>query len=499
MSFALRAAGAMLLIALAACGGSDDGGGGPTPGPDAAVVISQAGGDLQVAATGSDLPVPLTARVTDSTGQPIPGVTVRWRVTVGDGAVASGTTPTDADGRASTGYRVGTAGGNEEVTAEVLDGTAVIGTPARFSARGIGGGPIVLVRDEPIPANYGIHDTFVRDGIAFVAAWNTGLVIYDVGNGMKGGSPSRPVVIAGITPGTGPSGVTGAIHNSWWFHNAATGEKRYLFVGQEGPGSIGSSSRGDIYVIDVSDLTHPQQVATFSLPGAGTHNFWVDETAQVLYAAYYNGGVVALDVSGTLSGDLAPRLLANVRPGGDANTYVWGVQVHRGSLYAIDMESGLWELAPASGALATRAGGFNVPERWSSDLWLHGDYAYTGTWGGTARAGNVGDQLKIWSLASGLGAPVNTITLPEVGTVSDVEVSADGRMLLLTTERGPRQGIYLYSLGNPANPTGAGSLLVANGLHTGTFAEIGGRLFVFAARNPGSPGLEVYDVTGAVP
>jgi hypothetical protein len=86
-----------------------------------------------------------------------------------------------------------------------------------------------------------------------------------------------------------------------------------------------------------------------------------------------------------------------------------------------------------------------------------------------------------------------------VGTVSDVEVSADGRMLLLTAERGPRQGIYLYSLGNPANPTGAGSLLVANGLHTGTFAEIGGRLFVFAARNPGSPGLEVYDVTGAVP
>jgi hypothetical protein len=462
------------------------------------VLISRVGGDQQVAPTGTELPVSLTARVTDSVGAPIVGATVRWRVTGGDGAVAPSTSQTDADGRASADYRVGTDVGAEEVTAEVLENTSVVGAPTRFTVRGVGGGPIVLVRDEPIPANYGIHDTFVRDGIAFVSAWNTGLVLYDVGHGIKGGSPSRPVVIAGITPSTGPSGVTGAIHNSWWFHNPVTGEKRYVFVGQEGPGSVGATSRGDIYVVDVSDLTQPRQVATFQLPNAGTHNFWVDEAAQVLYAAYYNGGVVAIDVSGTLSGDLGGRLLANVRPGGDANTYVWGVQLHRGSLFAIDMESGLWELAPASGGLATRAGGFNVPDRWSSDLWLHGDHAYTGTWGSVPRDGNVGDELKIWSLTSGLGAPVNTIVLPEVGTVSDVEVSRDGRMLLLTTERGPRQGIYLYSLGDPSNPTGAGSRLAAGGLHTGTFAEIGGRLFVFAARN-GSPALEVYDVTGAVP
>ena len=30
-------------------------------------------------------------------------------------------------------------------------------------------------------------------------------------------------------------------------------------------------------------------------------------------------------------------------------------------------------------------GGDNAPDRYSSDLWVHGDYAYTGTWG--ARAG----------------------------------------------------------------------------------------------------------------
>ena len=36
------------------------------------------------------------------------------------------------------------------------------------------------------PADYGIHDTYVRDGLAFVFAWNTGVIIYDVGNGIRG-------------------------------------------------------------------------------------------------------------------------------------------------------------------------------------------------------------------------------------------------------------------------------------------------------------------------
>ena len=61
---------------------------------------------------------------------------------------------------------------------------------------------------------------------------------------------------------------------------------------------------------------HPAEVAFFRLEGAGTHNFWMDEERQILYAAYYNGGVVALDVSGTLSGDLADRLIDRIEPGG---------------------------------------------------------------------------------------------------------------------------------------------------------------------------------------
>ena len=203
---------------------------------------------------------------------------------------------------------------------------------------------IVLVATVPIPPAYGIHDTYVRDGLAFVFAWNTGVIIYDVGNGIKNGLPAAPAEVGRLL--TADDGVAGGsdVHNGWWFHNPVRGENRYLFVGQEGAGVVGSQSSGDIHVVDVSDLAHPQEVAFFHLAGAGTHNFWMDESRQILYAAYYNGGVVALDVSGQLSGDLSSRLIAQLQPGGAGDTYTWGVQLAGGSLYAIDMLSGLWQL-----------------------------------------------------------------------------------------------------------------------------------------------------------
>ena len=200
-----------------------------------------------------------------------------------------------------------------------------------------------IVATVGIPDNYGIHDTFVRDGLAFVFAWDTGVIIYDVGNGIRGGSIVRPVEVSRVVTAARDAG-SPAAHNGWWFHNPVSSERRYLFVGQEGPAVIGARASGDIHVLDVSDLTQPREVAFFHIAGAGAHNFWVDESKQILYAAYYNAGVVALDVSGTLSGDLSDRLLGQVRPGGAGNTFTWGVQLANGFLYASDMLSGLWQL-----------------------------------------------------------------------------------------------------------------------------------------------------------
>jgi hypothetical protein len=349
---------------------------------------------------------------------------------------------------------------------------------------------VVLTASVSIPANYGIHDTFVRDGLAFVCAWNTGVMIFDVGKGITGGSPSNPKLISTYaTPG-------GEDHNAWWFWNPHTGEKRYLFVGQEGPAGGLFTSSGDIHVVDVSDLAQPNEVAFFHVNGAGTHNFWMDENAQILYAAYYNQGVVALDVSGTLVGDLASRLIDSIRPGGVGNTYTWGVQLDNGSLYAIDMLSGFWQLGLASGKISVLGGGNNVPERYSSDLAVANGFAYTGTWGSGRTAGVVGNAVKIWRLdASGAPTLADSIITAGIGTVSDIKVSPDGKLLMFTAERGPNAGFWFYSLANPAKPTYVAKYLVSSGVHTGKFGTIGGRLYAFGAQDPNPSTLLILDVT----
>ncbi len=457
----------------------------------APATLVKSAGDAQSGVTGQLLPVPLSVLARDAHGNPTPDRAVDWLRVAGNGTLGASQTLTDAGGVARVGYTLGPTAGTDQITT-TLAGSSV---PAvRFTATAAG--QLQLVAQIPIPANYGIHDTFVRDGLAFVSAWNTGIRIFDVGNGIQGGSPANPTIVSTTATAGGQA------HNSWWFHNPNTSEKKYLFVGQEGPGTVGSSSSGDIHVLDVTNLASPVEVATYRLNGAGTHNFWMDEQAQILYAAYYNGGVVALDVSGTLAGNLAARELGQLQPGGAGTTYTWGVQLFNGSLYASDMLSGFWQLT-ATAPLGVRGGGNNVPERYGSDLWVHGGYAYTGTWGGLARGGNRGNVLKIWRLdASGAPTLADSLVLSGINTVSDVEVSADGKLLMFSTEGGSEAGLHLYALTNPARPTFVARALVSTGLHTATFGTIGGRLYAFAARNPAplpsppDPALMIYDVTG---
>jgi hypothetical protein len=362
------------------------------------------------------------------------------------------------------------------------------------------GGKVALAATIPVVPNYGVHDTFIRNGIAFVCEWNSGVAIYDVGNGMKGGSPTNPVVISQIIPSD--DNVTGGpqIHNAWWFWNPVTGEQRYLFLGQEGPDVIGSTSVGDIHVLDVSDLTKPAEVGFFHYAGAGTHNFWMDEAHQILYAAYYNAGVVSIDVSGTLSGDISSRLIDTLQMGGADDTYTWGIQRSGTSLYALDMLTGLWHLSTDSaGHLSIVAGGNNVPKRYSSDLAVDSaaGYAYTGTWDHLERTGLAGSVVYVWQLSGGAPSLVDTILTTQVGAVSDVKVSPDGKLLAFTTESGPNSGFYFYSLADPAAPQFLDYYQTpTEGIHTVKWASINGRLYVFGAKNPSNPELIILDVTG---
>ena len=355
---------------------------------------------------------------------------------------------------------------------------------------------LVLVAEVPIPPNFGVHDTFVRDGLAFVAAWNTGIIILDVGNGIAGGTPSDPVEVSRLR--TDSSGVDGArVHSAWWFQNPNTGERRYLFVGQEGPGQIGTSSSGDIHVVDVSDLANPREVASYRMNGtarsAGTHNFWMDEAGEILFAAYYNGGVVALDVSGDLSGNLASREIARFQPGTDS-TYVWGVHYQNGTVYATDMLSGFYQLTFTGNGFVPAGGGTGEgTERFFSDLWVTDRYAYTGTWG--RRGVNDGNVVNIWRLDDrGRPSIVRAFVIDDIGTVADLEVTSDGTALLVSATRGPDAGLHLYDLRDPERPNRVALIRFSQGIHAATLGVIDGTTYAFAARYPPSPALMIYQI-----
>ncbi|MGE0553430.1 MAG: hypothetical protein AB7R55_08355, partial [Gemmatimonadales bacterium] len=155
----------------------------------------------------------------------------------------------------------------------------------------------------------------------------------------------------------------------------------------------------------------------------------------------------------------------------------------------------LWKLDPSD--LRPIGGGQNVPARWGADLWVRPPMAYTGTWGGVARDGSFGNLVNVWSVSGSEPVLVDSIVVDQVRTVSDLQVSEDGTLLAVTAEKGDGAGLHVFSLADPERPVQVASILVEAGLHTGTVATIAGRTYVFAARNPPSPALVIYDITPA--
>ncbi len=452
--------------------------------------LIRAAGDSQYSDIGVATVTQYSVKVADQYGNAVPQATVQWTPASGQGSVSVATSVSDAAGIARTRHTPAVAGTNV-VTASPVGFT---GAPVTFLTLGVL--PPVLMAEVPVPPNYGSHDTFVRDGIAFHCAWNTGVIILDVGNGIRGGSPSNPVEISRLI--TADHGIPGgsAVHNAWWFHNPVTGEKRYLFIGQEGLGVNGGNSSGDIHIVDVSNLAQPVEVGYYTLPGAGVHNFWMDEANQVLYAAFYAGGVVALDVSGTLQGNIANRRIARIQPAGPGNTLTWGVQLYQGSLYASDMINGFYQLKLNGLVFSVAAGGNNIDpaQGISTDLWVANGYAYTGFSGGR------NSKVLVWRLdPSGAPVLVNQIIPPAgVYSLSDVEVSPSGRLLMFSTEGGVNAGYYFYNLSDPANPRFVSRYVVSNGtagIHTATYGTVNGRLYAFGSKNPSGPAMQILDVT----
>ena len=202
----------------------------------------------------------------------------------------------------------------------------------------------------PVTTGRYLHDLYVKDGLAYLAYWRDGLVILDVGNGMKGGSPEHPKLVSQYLYNHyelyGDDWLAGT-HSTFRYKN-------YLFVGDEvllGFFNIMSKervpTRAICHVMDVSDLEHPREVAFYEVPEGGSHNFWADN--DMLFLGDYGGGGRVIDISGELRGDLyrQGREIARLWTG-DSQAFranlplTWGAQPWNGLIYINDIDSGLW-------------------------------------------------------------------------------------------------------------------------------------------------------------
>lgn len=195
---------------------------------------------------------------------------------------------------------------------------------------------------------HAIHDIWIVDGIAYTSNWNDGVVVIDVGGGDKGGSPANPVEIARFRD------IGGATHAAFPYQSP-TG-RFYIFMGDEigAPAFDGQQEgrtpefmSGFIHVVDFTDPENPEEVARYEIPEAGSHNMWIDEDR--LYAAFYQGGLRVLDISGELKGNLYHQgreiaVYKSYDPDGVvANApFTWGPQMHKGNLFFSEYFSGMW-------------------------------------------------------------------------------------------------------------------------------------------------------------
>jgi hypothetical protein len=212
--------------------------------------------------------------------------------------------------------------------------------------------------------NCRIHDVWVLDGLAFSAQWACGIIVYDVGNGAWGGTPENPVFVSELaTPG-------GRTHAVFPYYQASTG-KFLVFAGDEimsrqgmalgggsdfrpydpetGEGGVPSHTAGYVHILDFTEMESPLKIARYKVPEYGTHNIWVED--DVLYQAYYEGGLRVVDVSGELMGNLHTqgREMAVFKPydpiGFISNApMVWSGMPFKGEVFLSDFNSGMWSL-----------------------------------------------------------------------------------------------------------------------------------------------------------
>ena len=75
-----------------------------------------------------------------------------------------------------------------------------------------------------------------------------------------------------------------------------------------------------------------------------------------------------------------------------------------------------------------------VAERYTAEIYVRGNYAYTTTWGFRDAPGNA---VKIWDVSGNTPALVDSVIVPGASTLGDIQTSDDGQLLIVATELSP--------------------------------------------------------------
>jgi hypothetical protein len=189
-----------------------------------------------------------------------------------------------------------------------------------------------------------------RDGMAYLAFGDAGMVALDVGKGSRDGTPRRPRYVGMFRYQPSWSGRPAVTTHSVEAFTGTDGEQ-YVFVADaiipRDAVELGrrAETGGVVHVVTLSSSGMPQEVATYTVRGSGVHDLHAD--SSTLYVAALGGGVHAVDVSGRLRGRLEGRENASFAMGDERTRvagvpYAWGVRAHGGHVFATDANSGLW-------------------------------------------------------------------------------------------------------------------------------------------------------------
>ena len=132
--------------------------------------LSVGDGNNQTGAPGEVLAQPVIALLKTQAGAPVGGIAVSWAVTAGGGSVSAPSVPTDAQGRASVSWTLGTGAGPQSLSATV---NGARGSPLTFGAVATTpSATVILTAASPTPIVEGQSATITGSGFSSTAGNN---------------------------------------------------------------------------------------------------------------------------------------------------------------------------------------------------------------------------------------------------------------------------------------------------------------------------------------